>query len=48
VSIVGDAENFFELNVGDHDANGVLSAALVKSDGPTLDREIEVGPRLHA
>ena len=42
VGLVGDVQNFFDVDVKGHDENGVLSAAIVKSEQTTLDREIEV------
>ena len=48
VSLVGDVQKFFEIDVKGHDEKGVLSAALVKSQDTTLDREIEASLYLKA
>ncbi len=40
LEILGDEENFFQLDVRGHDAQGILSASLVKSPGTILDREL--------
>ena len=48
VSLVGDVKMFFDIDVKGHDEKGVLSAALVKSQDTTLDREIEASLYLKA
>ena len=42
LSIVGDTENFFELENLGHSEDGILSASLKKTSGNTLDRELPV------
>ena len=42
LEILGDAQNFFVLDVQGHDEKGVLTAALKKSEETILDREIQV------
>ena len=42
LSIVGDTENFFELENLKHSEDGILSASLKKTSGNTLDRELPV------
>ena len=45
LSIVGDTENFFELENLGHSEDGILSASLKKTSGNTLDRELPVRQR---
>ena len=40
LSIVGDTENFFELENLGHSEDGILSASLKKTSGNILDREL--------
>ena len=40
LEILGDRENFFELEIFGHSPEGVLSASLKKSEGTILDREL--------
>ena len=42
LSIIGDTENFFELEEHGHSEDGILSASLKKTSGNILDRELEV------
>ena len=42
LEIIGDVQNFFELEPRGHDDKGVLTASLKKSEATVLDREIEV------
>ena len=42
LSIIGDTENFFELDEHGQSEDGILSASLRKTSGNTLDRELLV------
>ena len=42
LEILGDKEQFFELEIHGHSSEGVLSASLKKTDGTILDRELSV------
>ena len=46
LEIIGDTENFFELEVHGHSEEGVLMASLKKTTGNVLDRESPVSLRL--
>ena len=46
LSIVGDTENFFELENLGHSEDGILSASLKKTSGNTLDRELPVKAKI--